>query len=52
MTENGLINAFHELIDLFAPGKDASDNLRESVNSDHIVSNYCFMMRIFKQNCP
>ncbi|RLM78351.1 hypothetical protein C2845_PM12G17950 [Panicum miliaceum] len=29
-TENGLLTALHELIDLFAPGKDASDNLREA----------------------
>jgi ent-copalyl diphosphate synthase len=29
-TENGLLNALHELIDLSAPGKDASDNLREA----------------------
>jgi len=29
-TENGLLNALRELIDLFAPGKDASDNLHEA----------------------
>ncbi|XP_025792139.1 ent-copalyl diphosphate synthase 2-like [Panicum hallii] len=29
-TENGLLTALHELIHLFAPGKDASDNLREA----------------------
>jgi len=32
--ENGLLNALNELINLFAPGKDASNNLREAVNSD------------------
>jgi hypothetical protein len=37
-TENGLLNALHELIDLSAPGKDASDNLREAVNSDDTSS--------------
>jgi ent-copalyl diphosphate synthase len=31
--ENGLLNALRELIDLFAPGKDSSDNLHEAVNS-------------------
>ncbi|KAG2583711.1 hypothetical protein PVAP13_6KG192924 [Panicum virgatum] len=29
-TENGLLNALRELIHLFAPGKDASDNLCEA----------------------
>ena len=32
--ENGLLNALHELINLFAPGEEASNDLREAVNSD------------------
>ncbi|KAG2651500.1 syn-copalyl diphosphate synthase, chloroplastic-like [Panicum virgatum] len=32
-TENSLLNALHELINLFAPGEDASNNLREAWKS-------------------